>query len=298
MVSYWRYKKYYGIIMNMRKYRKQISIMLLFFLTLLLISCKSAGKEQTEPEEISDAGSETVEIEAVKIETNRIAVIDTGFSTKAIPEEHIVEGRNYLNPDASTEDTFGHGTAVASIILQRDPDAELVPLVDSAYEDGKITQVETDVLAQIIRDAVDVYGCQVINLSAGLQKDETDVQSAVQYAQKCGALIVASAGNDYLEQGEMKYYPAAYERVFAVGALNADGTAVADFSQRGDWVNGYEIGEQVSFLALSGAAKEGDGTSYAAAKVSAQAAVLWKEHPEYTVEQVFQTLGDRLKAPD
>ena len=158
--------------------------------------------------------------------------------------------------------------------------------------------MDADELAQIIRDAVDVYGCQVINLSAGLQKDEADVQSAVQYAQKCGVLIVASAGNDYLEQGEMKHYPAAYESVFAVGALNADGTTVADFSQRGDWVNGYEIGEQVSFLALSGAVKEGDGTSYAAAKVSAQAAVLWKEHPEYTVEQVFQTLGDCLKAPD
>lgn len=281
----------------MKKYRRKLSIILLLLLAFLLVSCGTVEKEQPEPAGTSDAGSETVEIEAVKIEPNRIAVIDTGFSTKAIPEENIIEGRNYLDSDASTEDTFGHGTAVASIILQTDPDAELVPLVDSAYEDGKIVQVETDVLAQIIRDAVDVYGCQVINLSAGLQKDEEAVQSAVQYAQKCGALIVASAGNDYLEQGEMKYYPAAYERVFAVGALNADGTAVADFSQRGDWVNGYEIGEQVSFLALSGAEKEGDGTSYAAAKVSAQAAMIWKEHPENTVEQVFQTLADSLKAP-
>lgn len=262
------------------------------------MSCTGVNKGQIKPAEMSDTGSETVEIETVKIEPNRIAVIDTGFSTKAIPEENIIGGRNYLNPEASTEDTFGHGTAVASIILQTDPDAELVPLVDSAYEDGKVTQVEADVLAQIIRDAVEVYGCQVINLSAGLQKDEADVKSAVQYAQKCGALIVASAGNDYLEQGEMKYYPAAYESVFAVGALNADGSAVADFSQWGDWVNGYEIGEQVSFLALSGAEKEGDGTSYAAAKVSAQAAVLWKEHSEYTVKQIFQTLCDSLKAPE
>lgn len=283
----------------MKKYRRKLSIILLFFLMLLFMSCGTAKKEQAEPAgETSYAGSETVEIKAVKIETNRIAVIDTGFSTKAIPEKNIIAGRNYLDSDASTEDTFGHGTAVASIILQTDPDAKLVPLVDSAYEDGKITQVETDVLAQIIRDAVDVYGCQVINLSAGLQKDEEALQSAVQYAQKCGALIVASAGNDYLEQRGMKYYPAAYEHVFAVGALNADGTAIADLSQRGDWVNGYEIGEQVSFLALSGAEKEGDGTSYAAAKVSAQAAVLWKEHPEYTAKQIFQTLCDRLKAPE
>lgn len=47
----------------------------------------------------------------------KIAIIDTGFSTKSISEQYILEGKNYLDPQASTQDTYGHGTAVASIIL-------------------------------------------------------------------------------------------------------------------------------------------------------------------------------------
>ena len=46
-----------------------------------------------------------------------IAVIDTGFSSAAISEESVIEGKNYLDDSLSTEDTYGHGTAIASVIL-------------------------------------------------------------------------------------------------------------------------------------------------------------------------------------
>lgn len=98
----------------------------------------------------------------------KVAIIDTGISTKAIPSEAILEGKNYVNLELDTEDTYGHGTAVASIILENAPEVKLVPLVSNMYENGKIIQVDNDTLAQIIRDAIDVYDCQIINLSAGL----------------------------------------------------------------------------------------------------------------------------------
>ena len=85
-----------------------------------------------------------------------IGIIDTGISTRAIPADHILEGKNYLDPNASTEDTYGHGTAVASVILDHFPQVQLVPLVSNAYDNGKIRQVDNDVLAQMIRDGVDV----------------------------------------------------------------------------------------------------------------------------------------------
>ena len=53
-----------------------------------------------------------------------IAIIDTGISTNAIPSENILEGKNYLDPSLSTEDTYGHGTAVASVILKHLPEAQ------------------------------------------------------------------------------------------------------------------------------------------------------------------------------
>ena len=59
-----------------------------------------------------------------------IAIIDTGISTNAIPSENILEGKNYLDTSLSTEDTYGHGTAVASVILKHLPEAQFVPLVN------------------------------------------------------------------------------------------------------------------------------------------------------------------------
>ena len=61
-----------------------------------------------------------------------IGIIDTGISTNAIDSDHILEGKNYLDPSLSTEDTYGHGTAVASVILKHLPQAQFVPLVRSA----------------------------------------------------------------------------------------------------------------------------------------------------------------------
>lgn len=222
----------------------------------------------------------------------RVAVIDTGISTKAIPEEHIAEGKNYVNPEQSTEDTYGHGTAVASIILNGVPDVQLVPLVSNVYEGGKIKQVENDTLAEMIRDAVDIYRCEIINLSAGLILDKESVRQAVEYAWEQDVLVIASAGNDYAENGAVRYYPAAYESVLAVGALNADGTDIAAFSQRGEWVDTYAIGENVKIKTLSGNTRTGEGTSYSAAEVTTEAVRLMEEEPGITVDELKELLCD------
>ena len=234
--------------------------------------------------------SRTGKTQSTELEIVRIAVIDTGFSTEAIPEEKREEGKNYVEPEESAEDTYGHGTAVASVILSENENVVLVPLVSNVYEKGKIRQVENDTLAQMIRDAVDVYQCRIINISAGLVLDKDAVRDAVEYAKEQGVLVVASAGNDYDVNGAVKYYPAGYDSVLAVGALTEDGKEVASFSQRGDWVNCYEIGEAVTIKTLSGKTRESDGTSYAAAKITARAAELMQEEPTLTVDELQESL--------
>lgn len=228
-----------------------------------------------------------------------IGIIDTGISTKAIADKNLLPGKNYIDPSLSTEDTYGHGTAVASVILKHYPQAKLVPLVSNAYDGGKLDQVDNDVLAGMIRDAVDVYRCQIINLSAGLILDKPSVREAVAYAEEKGALIVSSVGNDYATDGDFMYYPAGYETVLAVGSVNADGTAVSDFSQRGSWVDIYACGEGVKIAALSGKTKTGEGTSYAAARVTAAAAALWQKEPNLTPTQLREKLLSQAKSlPD
>ena len=249
--------------------KKQLQLMITILL-LLVTACGSA--QPTIP-----AGKDPV----------KIAVIDTGFSSRAIPEEHVLPGKNYLDENLSTEDTYGHGTAIASIILEHCPDAMLVPLVSNAFDDGTMTQVDNDTFAQIIRDAVDVYQCDIINISAGLILDKDSVYDAIMHAEEKGVLVVASAGNDYASCGPSKYYPAAYGTVVAVGSINPEGTEISSFSQRGDWVDLYVCGEDVTIGTLSGNTRTSDGTSYSAAKVSAYAAqILMDFSGAMTVEEL------------
>lgn len=49
--------------------------------------------------------------------------------------------------------------------------------------------------AQAVYDAVDVYGCRIINISSGTAADSKTLRDAVDYAASRGALVVASAGN-------------------------------------------------------------------------------------------------------
>ena len=227
-----------------------------------------------------------------------IGIIDTGISTEAIPARNLREGKNYLDPPLSPADPYGHGTAVASVIIENFPQAELVPLVSNAYADGRITQVDNDVFAQMIVDAVDVYHFQIINISVGLILDKPSIRQAVAYAEEKGVLIVASAGNDYASGGEFTYYPASYETVLAVGSVNADKTEIADFSQRGNWVDVYAVGEEVEVRTLSGDTRAEKGTSYSAAKVTAYAAKLLRK-ADLPPEQLRQKIADRAQTlPD
>lgn len=224
-----------------------------------------------------------------------IGIIDTGISENAIDSDHVLEGKNYLDPSLSTEDTYGHGTAVASVILKELPQAQLVPLVGNAYNKGKIEQVDNDVFAQMIRDAVDVYHCQIINVSMGLILDKTSIREAVTYAEEKGVLVVASAGNDYAEGGKLVYYPAAYETVLSVGSVNKSGTEISDFSQRGDWVDIYACGEEMKIATLSGDTKDGEGTSYSAAIVTARAGRLLQNNPNLIPAELREKLLDMCK---
>lgn len=277
------------------KTMKTTKIILMLLLSFILAGCGKQEPDKRQEQDVNVMYSEMQDAQdnIVFMEDDtpvRIGVIDTGFSSDAIPGESVLEGWNYLEDNVFTEDTYGHGTAVASVILAHNPRVLLVPLVSSAHEKGKIVQVESDVFAQIIRDAVDVYQCDIINISAGLSLDMDEIREAISYAEEKQVLVVASGGNDYKQNGAVIYYPAAYESVVAVGSLTRDGKAVSDFSQRGEWIDLYMIGEEVLVRTLSGKERREKGTSYSVAKVSAMAAKLLQEKSDISAEELRREL--------
>jgi hypothetical protein len=101
-------------------------------------------------------------------------------------------------------------------------------------------QSDSFVLAQGIIAAVDA-GARLINISMGGFGQSALLENAVAYARERGVLIFAAAGNNGVDQ---VYYPAAYEGVIAVGAVDAGGNHL-DFSNTGNQIDisapGYAI---------------------------------------------------------
>ncbi len=163
----------------------------------------------------------------------RIAVIDSGVVPHpALPGLILSIAITPFPEDINK--TYGHGTAVASLIAGNDPSApgvapaaELVS-IRVGDESGK---ADSYALAAGILAALDA-GVQIINISMGTSEDNPLIEEAVMLANKQNVLIVAASGNS--EQDEASF-PAAYPSVVSVGAVDARGVHL-DFSNYGTYL--------------------------------------------------------------
>jgi subtilisin family serine protease len=255
----------------------------------------------------------------------RVAVIDSGLDVDH-PEflGRVVLAQSFVGGDVA--DKQGHGTFVAGIIGAALDNAQGIAGIAFPAElliakvvrsDGTIAPAEE---AKAIRWAAD-NGAQVINLSLGGLRDPLDPdqdsysrveQAAIAYAYSKGAVIVAAVGNaDDAPKTPWHYasYPAALPHVIGVSALAPDGS-VPVFSIRDKVYNdiaapgvgivstlpraltanhptcvdqGYSICGPPEF-------RPADGTSYAAAQVTAAAALLFAARPTLAPDQVTSLL--------
>ena len=255
----------------------------------------------------------------------KVAVIDSGIDGSHPEfEGRIEEAVSYVDT-SPRKDSVGHGTFVAGLIAAEVnnstgiagigfPTKLLVAKV--VKSDGSISPLDE---AQAIRWAVS-RGARVINLSLAALRDPDDPATdqyspleaaAIEYAVSKGVVVVAAVGNgDGAPKIPWRYasYPAALPHVIGVGAVARDGS-VPDFSNRDSLYNdlvapGTEIISTMpreqpaerpacagySTCASSDDFRRGEGTSFAAAEVSAAAAVLLAQRPELTPDQVSALL--------
>src|SRR5262245_26980529 len=243
-----------------------------------------------------------------------VAVIETGIdSTHPDLLDNIIATKSFVG--GSAEDPTGHGTFVPGLIAASIDNAEGVAGTASparllvarvATADGDIDAV---VEAKAIRWAVK-RGARVINLSIGGLRDplnrrrdtfSQEAADAIAYAHSKGGVVVASGGHGDSAPSEPWHYasyPAALPHVIGVSAVTQSG-AVPSFSNRDAVFNDLaapgqglvstvprkltaerpSCPDQGYSLCASPEFRDGVGTSFSAAQVTAAAALLFAVNP-------------------
>ncbi|MDZ4289011.1 MAG: S8 family serine peptidase [Prosthecobacter sp.] len=189
-----------------------------------------------------------------------VALLDTG-----VTEHPSLSGTQVVHYDLVKDGTppNGHGTAMASLIAGTGED-EGGAATASRLMDIRVADVNgesnTALVADGIMQAVD-QGARVINISLGTTGDSAVLRRAVAYAVERGVVIVAAAGN---EQQTTLSYPAGYEGVISVGAMDAEGVQ-AYFSNSGETLTISAPGVGIVSAYSNGRTVIGSGTSQATA---------------------------------
>ncbi|MCY3833045.1 MAG: S8 family peptidase [Chloroflexi bacterium] len=204
-----------------------------------------------------------------------VAVIDTGvcMSHEDLVERVLDNGYDFVDNDDDPEDVFGHGCSVAGIIAANidngigiagfAPNSSILPVrVLGPSGSGSMA----DVAAGIVYAADE--GADIVNLSLGSMVGSQVTEDAVNHAVAKGVTVIASAGNS---GGALPGFPARYENVVAVGAIDPDGSR-SSFSNKGADI--WAPGRDIHTIHLDNGYKALNGTSFSAPYVAAMAAVL------------------------
>lgn len=237
-----------------------------------------------------------------------VAVVDSGV---VAANDHfdgaLTEGVNVVRENDSANNAVDpHGTAAAGIIAARPiPDSSVVGVAPGAsISSVRVFYAETDQardenvhptagrLAEGIAWAAQ-SGAQIINVSISTTNDTDELREAVQEAQAAGALVVASAGNraSATNTENVPRYPAAYDGVLGVSAVDVAGLWIPEASFASEFVDVAAPGQHVptAFLGADDCVFEaGDGlpsSSWATAYVSGAAALVAAKYPEESADQ-------------
>ena len=221
-----------------------------------------------------------------------VTVIDTGLD---VTHPEFANRPNTTLLDAQSTSGGGeedHGTAVSSVVAAPDNGAGVVGIYPQAslqeWDGGSM--FVSDVIHGIDRAIAGAPG--VINMSFGFDGYDPLLADEVDLAFGTGSLLVAAAGNDFLE-GNVQHSPAALPHVLTVAATNEQNSS-SYFSSRSLAVDLAAPGENIPIAVPTWADATGytsaDGTSFSSPLVAGAAAWVWTRRPELDVTQLFDLM--------
>jgi subtilisin family serine protease len=221
----------------------------------------------------------------------RVAIIDSGIErdhddlkAATVEEFDAVAKDARRQPAPPLKDP--HGTAIAGIIAAKGVTYGIAPksrlLSVRAFSSGIAGEAALATTMRILRglDWAIAQRARVINMSFAGPKDRY-LERAIAATIARGGLVVAAAGNGGERAGPA--YPAAYDKVIAVTAIDTDDKLYRK-ANRGDYVTVAAPGVDIFAPALKNAHDIHSGTSFAAAYVSGVLALMLEREPDLTLD--------------
>jgi len=216
----------------------------------------------------------------------KIAILDSGCNIE------YEKGISFV--DNTLADLNGHGTTMARIIKEVNPNSRLY-IAKVFTQNGCNTDVK--LLVKGIYWAIS-HQVDLINLSWQTQKDDKAIHDAIREAYYQDIMVLAAAGNkgDFLDaliaelgKHTQKHrisagvkYPALYEEVIAVGAINS-------FWRFNRHEKYSPIGAELEFV-CDGSYGSQKGTSFAAARATAIISKVKSDYPDCNAKQLREIL--------
>lgn len=217
----------------------------------------------------------------------RVGIIDSGcdYNHEALKDK-VITGENFTKDDAGNyylyNDYEGHGTHVAGIVAASNmgngkvmgiaPDVELV-IAKALDKNGKGTYAS---IVNAIQFCID-NKCDIINMSLGGSTPDKQLEMKIKEAvyDKNIAVVVASGNDAKGDTGETDEinYPAYYEPVISVGALDKDFN-VTKFSNSNKYVDIVAAGKDIISTYKNNTYTVLDGTSMACPQITGILALL------------------------
>lgn len=219
----------------------------------------------------------------------KVAVLDSGVTDHPVLPAGQVSHVDLVKDGQAFN---GHGTAMASLIAGHETDdggvAPASQILDVRVADVN-GESSTALVAEGIMLAVD-SGARLINISLGTTADSPVLRKAVEYALEKGVVVVAAAGN---EQQSALAYPAGYEGVISVAAVDANGNQ-AYFSNSGEQLTLAAPGVGIVSAYSGQRMVVSSGTSQATAITSGVVSTLLSRG--YSAGQMIQVLTQNARS--
>jgi len=229
----------------------------------------------------------------------KVCIMDTGYDRQHVDLQAIRvdgnDGHGSNNTGNWYQDGHGHGTHVAGTIaaiggnnegvVGVNPGDNLNLHIVKVFNNNGNWAYGSDLIAAIDQ-CVDA-GSNVISMSLGGGGSSTAEQQAFENAASQNILSIAAAGND---GNSSLSYPASYDIVMSVGAVNSSGT-IAGFSQFNSQVEISAPGVGVNSTLPNNQYAAWSGTSMATPHVSGVAALVWSHYPDCSAAEIRDALN-------